>query len=149
MFVANQRNMREITDKIIKKVREFTLPDIIFGIEQTGFSGVTPVMNNEMNLLGFQLLGKPRFGSGGLILMNNALACRSIQNAGEAFKLRSLFVAGFLRAEILYSTAQCRFDFAIFLPISFCGLHSLGRRFVCRQSFLLCSKFKKTNITGS
>jgi hypothetical protein len=147
---CNFNNDTETGNNITPKKRPgMLIPGHYIRYRKTGSSGEAPVTSNEMNLLGLQLFGKTRLGSGGFILMNNALAGSSIEDAGKTFELRGFFIAALLGSKILYRATQCRFDLAVFLPISFRGLHSLGRRFVCRQSILLCSKFKKTNITGS
>jgi hypothetical protein len=101
-----------------------------------------------MKLLSLDLLGKPRFCAGRLVLMDDPLASRDIQNLGEFLKLRR-FLLGILKGlKILYGSAQHRFGLSVFQPISLRGLHSLSRRFVCRQSNLLFQKlFQKNNIT--
>jgi hypothetical protein len=98
-----------------------------------------------MSLLGFQTLGQPGFNPGSFLFVDDMLASRGVGLAGHFFERRR-FIRRLAVFEILYGAAQVRLGGAIFKSVSLRGLHSLGRRFVCRQLNLL-SNIQKTNIT--
>ena len=90
-----------------------------------------------MSLFGLKLFCEPRFGSGGLVLVNYPLAGGNIDKTRNFPKFGGFIPTLLFGLEFLNGCTKRGLYFAISLTVAFCGLHSLGRGFVCRQSNLL------------